>query len=534
MLHRFEKPIDGIAIPSQFTWPFQYSPHPLCRTASIQVQQHIATIAGQYADLKAGKMFGVLVVRDNAGTLGFITAFSGNIDGKNNLDYFVPPIYDALQPGDFFKTEEAEITKINRQIENLQASERLKQALLNFDETKKKAETDIKSMKEEMARRKLRRDILRAKGENSQALISESQRDKADLTRSKKRYKAVIAEIQTEIDRFTGKIEKLKAERKTRSAELQMKLFRQYRLLNARGEIRDICDIFANTPQHIPPAGAGECAAPKMLQYAYMNSLYPIAMAEFWWGDSPKGEIRRHGEFYPSCISKCRPILLYMMQGLNAEPDPQLSSKEFTPEIIWEDEHIAIIDKPAGMLSVEGKSNTISAIQWIRNRCPDAIAVHRLDQATSGILVIAKDMATYRALQAQFASRRVKKSYVALLDGKLPTPSGEIKLSLKPDYNHRPRQMAADDGKHALTRYEVIEATNKWTKIRFFPITGRTHQLRVHAAHHLGLNAPIVGDELYGTRAERLYLHAESIEFTHPSTGKTILINRAANFKSPQ
>ncbi len=533
MLHRFEKPIDGIAIPSQFTWPFQYSPHSLCRMAAIQVQQHIATIAEQYADLKAGKMFGVLVVRDRTNTLGFITAFSGNIDGKNNLDYFVPPIYDALQPEDFFKTGESEISKINHKIEFLLASDELKQAHKNLEETIKESKAVIDATKEEMARRKSRRDTLRAKGENSQALITESQHDKAELARAKKRYKAVIAEIQSEIDRFTGEIEKLKAERKTRSAELQMKLFRQYRLLNACGEIRDICDIFANTPQHIPPAGAGECAAPKMLQYAYMNSLYPIAMAEFWWGDSPKGEIRRHGVFYPSCIAKCRPILLYMMQGLNVEPDPQLSSKEFTPEIIWEDEHIAIIDKPAGMLSVEGKSNAISAVQWIRNRYPDAIAVHRLDQATSGILVIAKDKETYRDLQAQFASRRVKKSYVALLDGKLQVKSGEIKLPLKPNYDHRPRQMAAEDGKHALTRYEVIEVTNKWTKVRFFPITGRTHQLRVHAAHHLGLNTPIMGDELYGTRAERLYLHAESIEFIHPSTGKSILINRAANFKSP-
>lgn len=498
--------------------------------AAAEAQQHINDLAEKYAELKEGKMFGVLVVRDSAGTLGYLAAFSGNIGGKNVHDYFVPPIYDALRPGDFFKTEEAEITRLNHRIEHLLASDELQQAKKRLDETGKDAETAIKAMKEEMAQRKLRRDTLRGKGSDCTALIAESQRDKADLNRAKKRYKEAIAEIQTDIDRFTDEIEALKEERKTRSAKLQMKLFSQYRLLNARGETCDICEIFAATPQRIPPAGAGECATPKLLQYAYMNSLHPVAMAEFWWGNSPNSEIRRHGEFYPSCIAKCHPILLYMMQDLDVEPDPRLSSEDFIPETIWEDEHIAIIDKPAGMLSVEGKISTMSAEQWMRDKYPDATAVHRLDQATSGILVIAKDKETYRDIQAQFASRRIKKSYIALLDGVLPTQSGEISLPLKPDYDHRPRQMVASDGKHALTRYEVLESDNYRTRVRFYPITGRTHQLRVHAAHHHGLNAPIVGDELYGTKAKRLYLHAESIEFIHPTTKKPVSITCQPKF----
>lgn len=530
MLHRFEQPTDGIAVPSQFTWPFQYTPHPLCRMAAIEVQHRIAKLATQYDDLQSGKMFGVLVVKENDGTLGFLAAFSGNIGGKNNHDYFVPPIYDALQPGDFFKTGEAEITKINHRIEHLLASKELKQAQEQLERMSKEAEYAINAMKEEMTQRKQRRDMLRKKGTDSTTLITESQRDKADLNRAKKHYKKVISDIQSVINRFTDEIDALKEERKTRSAKLQMELFSQYRLLNAHGETCDICDIFAPTPQHIPPAGAGECAAPKLLQYAYKNSFHPVAMAEFWWGDSPKGEIRRHGEFYPSCIAKCRPILLYMMQGLDVEPDPQLSSKDFTPEIIWKDEHIAIINKPAGMLSVEGKINATSAEQWIRNRYPDAKAVHRLDQSTSGILVFAKNCDTYRTLQSQFATRQVKKSYIAIIDGKLPTTSGEIALPLKADYDHRPRQMVADDGKSALTRYEVLDVSENRTRIRFYPITGRTHQLRVHAAHQAGLNSPIVGDELYGTKEKRLFLHAECIEFIHPSTGKTITVTCQPDF----
>lgn len=533
MLHRFREQTDGITIPRLFTWPFHYTPHQLCRMATAQVQEYISIRRDWHRELQSGKMFGVLVVSDTDGNLGFLAAFSGNLAGKNSHKYFVPPIYDALQPDDFFRRGEALISQINHKIDSLLSSDSLRQARQELDRITDEAESTLAEMKATLAQRKSIRDMRRANGEDNAPLIAESQRDKADMHRAKIFYKERTALAQAAVDKLMDEINVLKEERKLRSAQLQMELFSQYRLLNARGEIRDICDIFAPTPQRIPPAGAGECAAPKLLQHAYLNGLQPIAMSEFWWGDSPKGEIRRHGNFYPSCTGKCKPILLYMMQGLDVEPDPMAAGETFSPQILWEDPYIVIINKPAGMLSVNGKTGVGSAEQWARDRYPSAtgtMIVHRLDQATSGILVIAKSKDIHRTLQSMFAGRHIRKSYVALLDGILSVTEGEIRLPLKPDYDHRPRQMVADDGKTALTRYQVIGIENGRTKIRFYPITGRTHQLRVHAAHADGLGTPITGDALYGIPAERMYLHAEHIEFVHPVTGETISITCRPDF----
>jgi tRNA pseudouridine32 synthase/23S rRNA pseudouridine746 synthase len=309
-----------------------------------------------------------------------------------------------------------------------------------------------------------------------------------------------------------------------------MRLFAQFRMLNAQGEERDLCELFAPTAQQIPPAGAGECAAPKLLQYAYKNALRPIAMAEFWWGNSPKGEVRQHGMFYPACNGKCKPILSHMLTGLNVEPNPLIEIAPPEPKILWEDEWLVAIDKPSGMLSVRGKSGVRSAEEWAEERYDEAMIVHRLDQSTSGILVIAKNKIAHEALQKQFISRTVKKSYVAVLDGVIERSRGEIRLPLKLDYDNRPRQMVALDGKAAHTIFEVEKIESGRTRVRFYPITGRTHQLRVHAAHADGLGTPIVGDDIYGTSAERLMLHAETIEFEHPISGESISLSSKAEF----
>jgi tRNA pseudouridine32 synthase/23S rRNA pseudouridine746 synthase len=325
---------------------------------------------------------------------------------------------------------------------------------------------------------------------------------------------------------------------KQMSQELQAWLFHQYQLLNARGEVKDLVDIwqeYYSRPKlrqkyPLPPGGTGDCCAPKLLQYAYKNGLQPLAMAEFWWGNSPKGEVRQHGNYYPACNSKCKPILGHMLIGLDVEPNPLMEIAPPEPKIIWEDDDLVAIDKPSGMLSVKGKSGVRSAEEWATERYPEAMIVHRLDQSTSGILVIAKHKAAHEALQKQFISRTVKKSYVALLEGEIPHTEGEIRLPLKLDYEHRPRQMVAQDGRAAHTIYKVEGVEDGRTRIRFYPITGRTHQLRVHAAHADGLGTPIVGDDIYGTPAERLMLHAETIEFIHPASGETISLQSKAEF----
>ena len=533
MLHRFKQSIAGIELPKQFTWPFHYTPHPLCLIAAQETQLYIATRKEWHDELLSGKMFGVLVVSDSNHRLGYVAAFSGNLAGSNHHDYFVPPIYDALQPGDFFKKGEAEISHINHRISHLSEGEELQQAQATLYDIQQEATNTLENFKKEIAQRKAARQQRRDNGEDSALLIAESQHDNAELQRLKRHYKTLINQAQIHLDTLLTEINALREERKTRSAKLQMELFSQYRLLNACGDTKDICDIFAETVNQLPPAGTGECAAPKMLQYAYQNNLHPIAMAEFWWGNSPKGEIRCHDHFYPSCISKCKPILLYMMQGLDVEPNPLNNTATLTPSILWEDDTIVIINKPDGMLSVDGKIEVYSVEQWAKENYPHAtgpMIVHRLDQSTSGILVIAKDKETHQALQTQFLSRKVKKSYIALLNGSIPNATEEIDLPLKLDYDNRPRQMVAPDGKKARTRYEVISTEGEKTRVRLYPITGRTHQLRVHCAHPDGLNTPIVGDELYGTPAHRLCLHAEHIEFTHPANGKTIEITCPAEF----
>lgn len=533
MLHRFKFPIIGIEVPDEFTWPFHYKPHALCRIATTEVQNYISKNNKWLDELQQGKMFGVLVVNDENGELGYVAAFSGNLVGKNNHEYFVPPIYDALQPGDFFKTEEKEITQINHLIDTLNESNEFISAQRRLVQIKKEAQKAISQHKEFMSLRKTLRDKQRENGADETLLVLESQKDKADLHRLKKHYKSLKEEVEQQVDEFIKKINALQEERKMRSTKLQMKLFQQYRLLNAKGEYKDICDIFYESNQSIPPAGAGECAAPKMLQFAYLNRLQPIAMAEFWWGNSPKGEVRIHGNFYPSCISKCKPILLYMMQGLNVEYNPLVKSQIFNPEILWEDEYIVVVNKPSGMPAVDGKIEVLSIEQWAKNKYNEAtgpMIVHRLDQATSGIMVIAKTKEIHQALQSQFICRSVRKQYIALLDGIITVKKGEIDLPLKLDYDHRPRQMVALDGKKAKTKFEVIAIEHGKTRIRFYPITGRTHQLRVHSAHKDGLGMPIVGDELYGTSADRLCLHAEHIEFVHPITGESIDVKCTSDF----
>jgi tRNA pseudouridine32 synthase/23S rRNA pseudouridine746 synthase len=331
---------------------------------------------------------------------------------------------------------------------------------------------------------------------------------------------------------FEDDINYLKELRKQKSSELQQKIFAHYSFLNTNQKTKSLGAIFENNP----PAGAGECAAPKLLQFAFAHDLKPITMAEFWWGQSPKSEIRQHKHFYPACRSKCEPILNHMLQGLNVDPNPMLDNPDAGKQItvVFEDADLAVILKPTEFLSVPGKTVKDSVFTRVQKLFPNAtgpLIVHRLDMSTSGLLLIAKNENSYKNLQAQFINRTIEKRYIALLDGIVKTPHGIIDLPLRVDLDNRPQQLVCDEhGKNAVTKYEVIAIKNKQTRVYFYPITGRTHQLRVHAAHHLGLQTPIVGDDLYGIKKDRLCLHAESITFTHPTTSERMSFSVPAEF----
>lgn len=540
-LHYFKGSVSIVPLPEKFTYPFHYVPHPLCMAATEEVQRYLATKEEWQEELRKGKMFGVLVVRTERGEVGYLAAFSGILAGKNRQDYFVPPVYDVQEPDGFFRIGEGQISDIGRKIRELQEDERYQACRRRLAEETSLAGHALDEMQERMKGSKERRERLRLsrpEGFDPKVLIRESQYQKAELKRLKQYWNGRLASLRVELDVFETEIERLRTERKVRSAALQQQLFKQFRMLNARGEMRDLCDLFRDTARKVPPAGAGECAAPKLLQYAYRNGFQPIAMAEFWWGGSPKGELRRHGYYYPACQGKCGPILAFMLQGLEVGENPlEADVHRNSPlETVYEDEWLLVVNKPAGMLSVPGKLAVDSVYGRLKRRYPDAtgpMIVHRLDMATSGLLLVAKTKEVHQNLQAQFKNRTVEKRYVALLDGIVGQPEGVIELPLRPDPEDRPRQVVDTlHGKPAVTRYRLLEPAREGcpSRVLFFPQTGRTHQLRVHAAHPLGLNAPIIGDALYGKKAERLYLHAEYLAFRHPVSGEKIEIEKKADF----
>ena len=542
MLHRFTTSIIGIPLPERFTYPFCYTPHPLCMLAANEVQSYLSQQTAWKDELSQGKMFGVLVVQTEQGETGYLAAFSGILAGKNRHPFFVPPVYDLLQPQGFFKIEEEKISSINRHIRQLEKDKEYAVLSAKLARTIQSAEEILVTAKAELKEAKIAREQRRKeKGLNAQEeaeLIRESQFQKAEYKRLEHSWKEKIATLQAQTENWERRISALKTERKTRSAALQQKLFEQFRMLNYRGEVKNLCEIFRQTVHKTPPAGAGECAAPKLLQQAYLHGWKPIAMAEFWWGDSPKTEIRCHGHYYPACKGKCEPILQHMLQGLQVEDNPMLKKMQ-SPfkelEIVYEDSWLSVINKPAGMLSVPGKEDAVSVYSLMHKKYPEAdgpLMVHRLDMATSGLIIIAKTKRAHQNLQAQFKNRLVKKRYIALLEGIVPKDKGTIELPLCLNPLDRPRQMVhTEHGKPAITDFQVLERLDgQRTRIAFYPRTGRTHQLRIHAAHPLGLHCPIVGDELYGEKAERLYLHAEYLEFTHPVTGETVRIAKEAGF----
>lgn len=537
--HPFEK--DKVAaqeLPQRFTCPYCYEPHPLALMAVEQVQRYVASRADWADELASGKMLGVLVALDEAGQLGYLAAFSGNLAGSVQHDFFVPPVYDLLDPQGEFKQGEAQITAINREVERMEHSPELMALQQREASMKQEMSDEIGNFKAVMARHKQERDQQRSAGdltdEEREELLNQSRFEKAELKRMRRRCEEELAKITDEIGTFCGHIDDLKARRKAMSEALQERIFRLFIVKNGRGEARDLVEMFKPLGT-LPPAGAGECCAPRLLNYAFNNGLKPVCMAEFWWGASPVGEVRHHGHFYPACRSKCKPILDFMLQGLDVEDNPLGQRVETSVlDVVYDDDRFTVLNKPSGMLTVPGKlldDSLLSRYQAVFPEVHGPVVVHRLDQETSGLVIFAKDKATHKALQQQFEQHTIKKRYIALLEGQVLQDEGIIDLPLLPDIEDRPRQRVDyDHGKRAVTRYHVLERSHGLTRIALEPYTGRTHQLRVHCSHPQGLNCPIVGDRLYGNASSRLMLHAQSITLVHPASGQSMTLECAPPF----
>ena len=539
-VHFFCQDITYVSLPERFTYPFSYTPHPLVRQAAAEVEAYLHKRPEWDAEIARGKMFGVLLVRLPDGRIGYLAAFSGHLAGKGQHAYFVPPVYDLSLSGGFFRKGEEAIGAMAPLI-GVMASRaacwRQRMEMLG-----QKARQEEQAWKEFCHRAKQARDERRGKGVNDEAeaerMRDESRFQKAELVRIKRRWKQRMQRVQRHGEAYAALQALFRNRRKQASARLQQEVFRHFRILNVRGEVRDLCELFKETPAGVPPAGTGECALPKLLQYAYLHHLTPLAMGEFWQGESPQGEIREAGHFYPSCTAKCKPLLAFALQGLEVDPDPleARQRRRIEPEVVYEDSWMVVVDKPAGMLSVPGRvAGGCSVQQFLAERAGNGmppLPVHRLDMDTSGLLVVAKDMDTYRLLRQQFERREVRKQYTALLEGRVDMPDDgwiELPLGRMPDEPFR-RRVDKEGGKYALTRYHIVERKADMTRVEFFPVTGRTHQLRVHAAHSEGLGHPIAGDPVYGHAGSRMYLHAVRIEFTHPRTGRRIGFCREADF----
>ena len=520
-------------MPETFNNPFDYVPHPVCEAAVADLLPRVEELMRGNPE---GKMFAVLVVqKEDDAQLYYLVAFSGQLYDKSVLPGFVPPVFDFLDPDGYFKVYEAEITAINHKISALQSDSCYSESRKVYQQLQSDAEVAIAEAKRKMQEAKGKRDTERSQrkltAEEEAAFIKESQFLKAELRREKKRWTEAIAEAKAEVDAYEKRIDELANRRKTMSEALQNWLFEHFVMLNYAGERRNLLEIFRDTVQQLPPAGTGECCEPKLLQYAYIHHLKPVQMAMFWWGKSPEGEIRHHLHYYPACSGKCKPVLTYMLppEVLAANSHRDLSEQL---EIVYEDADLWVVNKPSGMLSVPGKSSRESVISILQARCRDGetpLVVHRLDMDTSGLLVVAKHKLAHYRLQKQFRDREIDKTYIAVLDGE-PLPIGEkgrIELPLVPDLMHRPFQKVdKKHGKPAITDYLIVDEH----VVKLHPLTGRTHQLRVHCAHAEGLNRPIKGDNLYGHRADRLYLHAERIAFEHPGTGVGMVFVRKADF----
>ena len=550
----FKTTLSGITLPEKFTFPFYYEPHLLAKIATTEVQSYLENqtdfehnfgLEINNNALAIGKMFGVLVVKNKQNEIGYLTAFSGKLADKSLPEKFVPPVFNMRTSGSFYIKGELEIDVMNAQLGILKKDKKYLELKKLIAENTAIIQTDLSFQRSRIKRAKSDRKSQKKKAitllndlefeKLTKKLTQESYNNQFFIKELQEYYQAKIEKINLEFKVFEDKIIALKKERKEKSNYLQQTLFSKYAFLNQQKELKSLLTIF-NNPTVKPPAGSGECAAPKLLQYAFANNLTPITMAEFWWGSAPNAAVRQHKNYYPACQGRCKPILTHMLAHTEMDANLLLEnlSEKQDLEIIYEDDALIVVHKPAEFLSVPGKDIKDSVYTRIKEKYPSAtgpLIVHRLDMSTSGVLLLTKTKEANKALQSQFINRTIKKRYIALLDGNLSRNSGKITLPLRVDLNDRPKQLVDFTyGKPAETDWKIINKENGKTRVHFYPITGRTHQLRMHAAHKNGLNTPIIGDDLYGKKEKRLHLHAEFIEFLHPTTLKKMSFTVAPKF----
>lgn len=550
----FKARIENITLPKRFTFPFCYEPHPLCLLAAEQLQQQLQEHKSLQQELEqTGKMFGVLIVENKQGEIGYLSAFSGKLSTDENALNFVPPVFDVDAQTDFFHAAfhagSKIINRLNSELEKLLANPQLAQYQQTLTLKLNQQNEQLDLHRNQMALNKQARKVKRSQAKDSltgndlaqslKQLAQESINDKNQQRDLKKYWTDLIAQVQQKLIVLTDEINAIKNKRKQLSTRLQKKLFKQYRLVNSAGVEKDLIELFKEVVYPMPPAGTGDCAAPKLLQFAFKQQFKPLAIAEFWWGQAPKSAIRQHKNFYGACSGKCQPILAHMLEGMAIDDNPLLINPALGKALpfIYQDDSIVVVNKPNEFLSVPGKNIEDSVYLRIKQQFPQATGtyiVHRLDMSTSGLMVLALSKRAQKNLQQQFVNRTIKKRYVALLEGSikksLSAEQGEITLPLRGDLNDRPKQLVCfEHGKQAKTQWQVIESVAGKTKLYLYPETGRTHQLRVHCAHGQGLNMPILGDDLYGrnsysnnshdnNKARRLHLHAQMLTLSHPVT----------------
>ena len=528
-------------------WYTGYCPHSgellkLPRTQEVEkiARNLMVKLARDERCSQEDKMYGVLLVETNTGELYSLKAFSGLLNGEAVIDGWVPPI-----PGrDRVAISEAatleDLARMKQELIKLDPStERERYRLLAAEFADRLEQVSIEHRQRKIFRQKERERYEStldgsALTDALDKLAAQSRQDGRERRQLKQERDAILQPLQEILDRTDERIRQLKQLRKIRSRQLQTQMHDAYRLMNFLGTSSSLRELM---PAGIP-TGTGDCCAPKLLHYAASQGLKPIAMAEFWWGDG-EGEMgrwgdgetggKRQGEFYGACLARCQPLMGFMLAGLASQPS------DLDLAIIYEDEYLIAIDKPAGLLSVPGRSIDLqdSVLTRLRELYPQIYSVHRLDRDTSGILLLARDKLTYRKLSQQFENRQIHKIYEAILGGKIAIERGSIDLPLWSDPLDRPRQKVDFNlGKPSLTDFQVVGQIDGYTRIEFFPLTGRTHQLRIHAANPQGLGVCILGDGLYGCQANaaRLHLHARELSFIHPQTLKRILIQTQCRF----
>lgn len=557
----FKHDIESYALPERFTFPFCYEPHPLCLLAAQELQNKLSSDSGfQQEFSQTGKMFGVLIVENHQGEVGYLSAFSGKLNNPENSINFVPCVFDVEKESAIYAEDTRIINGLNSELEKLLVNPLLEDYQQGIEIKVNLQDEQLAQHRSQMTLNKKIRKDKRAHirgnlaeddlAQGLKKLAQESIDDKNHLRDLKTYWREQVSQIQQKLDRLKDEINSIKKRRKHLSTRLQKTIFKQYRMLNTAGIEKDLIELFKTAPFQTPPAGTGDCAAPKLLQYAFKEKLRPLAMAEFWWGHAPKSEIRQHKNFYAACSGKCQPILAHMLEGMTVDDNPLLvnPAEGKLLETIYQDDDIVVVNKPGEFLSVPGKHIEDSVYLRIKQQFPQATGsyiVHRLDMSTSGIMVLTLTKRAQKHIQQQFVNRTIKKRYMAILEGdiekSLGKKEGEINLPLRGDFDDKPKQLVCfEQGKKAKTHWEVIDVVEGKSKLYLYPESGRTHQLRVHCAHPLGLNLPILGDDLYGENHhyhgtdkkayQRLHLHAEMLTLTHPITKEVMTFQVDTNF----